>query len=185
MVPLNLICLSTCITKLFVFDEILLDLSFSNSRISKISHQFWPTFGDTDMPPKYKRLTCREWNSSTTSTNNWTFLKSFCQRNYSLIRGTRNPCLIQSLCGRWNAWACQIKRVLSKKGFNYLISLDRCRILFCQNRHFIDFNEFQWIFMNDFWSKIIKIDPKWFRVTVSRSINQICSDVHQKPSKCS
>ena len=63
-----------------------------------------------------------------------------------------------------------------KKGFNYLISLDRCRILFCQNRHFIDFNEFQWIFMNDFWSKIIKIDPKWLRVTVSRSIHQICSN---------
>ena len=37
MVPLNVICLSTCITKLFVFDEILLDLSFSNySRVSKI-----------------------------------------------------------------------------------------------------------------------------------------------------
>ena len=37
----------------------------------------------------------------------------------------------------------------------------------------MNFNEFQWIFMNDFWSKITKIDPKWFRVTVSRSIHQI------------
>ena len=36
----------------------------------------------------------------------------------------------------------------AKIKINYLISLDRCRILFCQNRHFIDSNEFQWIPVN-------------------------------------
>ena len=87
MVPLNVSRLSTCITKLFVFGEILLDLSFSNSRISKINpvtnfdpllvtqicHQNikgWPTTGDT----LQNRQQIIE-------------LISFCPQNYSLIHG--------------------------------------------------------------------------------------------------
>ena len=187
MVPLNLICLSTCITKLFVFGEILLDLSFSNSRTSKISHQFWPTFGDTDMSPKYKRLTCRGWHSSKTSTNNWTVLKSFCQRNYSLIRIICNPGFIKSLCWGRNAWACQNQRVLNEKRiqlFNFTWPMQN----FILSKS--TFHWFQWISMNFHEWFLIQNHKNWSKMVTGHRLtfnspNMLQSNVHQKLSKYS